>query len=481
MHAIKLEKFLELLSERIARLGENAHESLPIQRVHRRDHGQSPNELRDEPELVQILRGRLGEQVVLIDDVAAVIDVEPDRTDPNTLVDDVLQPSECPRDDEENVRRVNLQEVLVRVLASTLGRHRGSRPLEDLQQGLLDALTRHITGDGGILGLAGDLVDLVNVDDSGFGAFDVEISGLDEFEENVLHVLTDIPGFRESCGVRHGEWHIEPARQGLGKIRLATSSRSQQQDVRLAQFDVVVLGTSGVGHLGGGVDALVVVVHRHGEGTFCSFLTNDVGVEEFAHFPWPRKILQGGRLGRLGKFLLDDLIAQVDALITDVHPGPGNEFLHEFLTLATEGALEQITALSQTRHAVSTHQDQMYSSRGTLKNTFYRSMNFSSRCGPDKNLELSVDETTAWGTQGGGQLRCPPPSARAQAITASQATPKISSMRPYSLASGAVRYLSRSTSLDTCSTLCPVASESMVSMRRRIRWISLSRISMSVA
>ena len=123
MHAIKLEKFLELLSERIARLGENAHESLPIQRVHRRDHGQSPNELRDEPELVQILRGRLGEQVVLIDDVAAVIDVEPDRTGPNTLVDDVLQPSECPRDDEENVRRVNLQEVLVRVLASTLGRH----------------------------------------------------------------------------------------------------------------------------------------------------------------------------------------------------------------------------------------------------------------------------------------------------------------------------------------------------------------------
>jgi hypothetical protein len=48
--------------------------------------------------------------------------------------------------------------------------------------------------------------------------------------------------------------HVENARERLGEQRLARSRGANQQDVRLGEFDLVVLGLM--------VEALVVVVHR---------------------------------------------------------------------------------------------------------------------------------------------------------------------------------------------------------------------------
>ena len=84
--------------------------------------------------------------------------------------DDVLEPGERAGHDEQHVRRVDLDELLVRMLAAALRRNRGDRALEDLQQRLLHALARDVARDRRVLGLAGDLVDLVDVDDAGLGA-----------------------------------------------------------------------------------------------------------------------------------------------------------------------------------------------------------------------------------------------------------------------------------------------------------------------
>src|SRR5207248_2628303 len=77
--------------------------------------------------------------------------------------------------DEEDVRRVDREELLVRVLAAALRRHRRDRSLEDLQERLLDALTRHVARDRRVVRLARDLVDLVDVDDPGLGLLVVEV------------------------------------------------------------------------------------------------------------------------------------------------------------------------------------------------------------------------------------------------------------------------------------------------------------------
>jgi hypothetical protein len=52
-------------------------------------------------------------------------------------------------------------------LRAALGRDGRRRAFEDLQQRLLHALARHVAGDGREPRLAGDLVDLVDVDDAG--------------------------------------------------------------------------------------------------------------------------------------------------------------------------------------------------------------------------------------------------------------------------------------------------------------------------
>ena len=57
-------------------------------------------------------------------------------------------------------------EFLVGMLASALRRNIRDRAFENLQKRLLHSFTGDVAGDGGVLVLAADLVDLVDVDDS---------------------------------------------------------------------------------------------------------------------------------------------------------------------------------------------------------------------------------------------------------------------------------------------------------------------------
>ena len=131
---------------------------------------------------------------------------------PQALFDDRVQPGEGATDDEQHVRGVDLNELLVRVLASTLGRNRCRCSLEDLQQRLLHTFTADIPGDRRVLALASHLVDLVDVDDAGLRPIDVVVSRLDELEQDVLNILADVPGFGESRRVGDRERHVQNPR-----------------------------------------------------------------------------------------------------------------------------------------------------------------------------------------------------------------------------------------------------------------------------
>ena len=75
------------------------------------------------------------------------------------------------------------------------------RALEDLQQRLLDALAGDVARDRRVVGLARDLVDLVDVDDPGLGLLDVVVGGLDQLQQDVLDVLADVAGLGQRRGV----------------------------------------------------------------------------------------------------------------------------------------------------------------------------------------------------------------------------------------------------------------------------------------
>ncbi len=124
-----------------------------------------------------------------------------------------------------------------------------------------------------VVRLAGDLVDLVDVDDAGLRAG--HIAGrLDQAEQDVLDILTDVAGFGQRGGVGDRERNIEQPGQGLGQQRFAAAGRADEQDVALLELDLIIAVVIELG-----VDALVVVVDRHGEDPLGAVLADDILVQ----------------------------------------------------------------------------------------------------------------------------------------------------------------------------------------------------------
>ena len=290
---------------------EDLHQRVLEERRHRAHHGQAADELGDEPELDQVLGQHVAQDLAVVALLAVHLGPEADAALADAPLDQLVQPGERAAADEQDVRGVDLDELLVRVLAPALGRHRGRRALEDLEQRLLHALARHVAGDGRVLALAGDLVDLVDVDDPGLGPLHVVVGRLDQLQQDVLDVLAHVARLGQRGGVGDGEGHVEHAGQGLGQQRLAAAGGPEQQDVGLGQLDAVLLRRRA------GLHPLVVVVDGDREDLLGVLLPDDVVVEEVEDLAGLGQVLEA-QLGGLVTLLGDDVVAQVDALVADV-------------------------------------------------------------------------------------------------------------------------------------------------------------------
>ena len=123
-HPVQLEEFLKLAGQSIARLGQNANQGFAVERVHGRNHWQTSDELWNKPKLVKVLWAHQAEGFGPLNDLARTrIIVESQRTSTDPLGDDVFQTGEGAPHDEQDVGGIDLDEVLLRMFASTLGRH----------------------------------------------------------------------------------------------------------------------------------------------------------------------------------------------------------------------------------------------------------------------------------------------------------------------------------------------------------------------
>ncbi len=100
-------------------------------------------------------------------------------------------------------------------------------------------LRRRRPGDGGRVGLAGDLVHFVDVDDAPGGLLHVVIRHLEQVEDDVLHILAHIARFRQGGGVGNvkGTFNIL-ARVWASRV-LPEPVGADEQDVALLEFHPV--------------------------------------------------------------------------------------------------------------------------------------------------------------------------------------------------------------------------------------------------
>ncbi len=164
----------------------------------------------------------------------------------------------------------------------------------------------------GILVLAADLVDLVDVDDPLLALLDVAARRLQQLEDDVLDVLADVARLGEGRGVDNREGDGEELGERLREERLAGAGRTDEQDVRLGQLDFVPAA-----RLLLDLDALVVVVDRDRELLLGLFLADDVLVEELLDFlgDGQRRARAAARLEAV--VVGDDVVTDLDAFIAD--------------------------------------------------------------------------------------------------------------------------------------------------------------------
>src|SRR5690606_31875683 len=130
-----LEQALVLLDQRVLRLGQDLDQRILVEVFQRRQNRQTADEFRDEAELHQVLRLEVAQ-----DFADAAIFRRANRraeADGSLLAaggDDLVETGEGAAADEQDVRRVDLQEFLLRMLAAALRRHGGNRAFHDLQK-----------------------------------------------------------------------------------------------------------------------------------------------------------------------------------------------------------------------------------------------------------------------------------------------------------------------------------------------------------
>ena len=136
---------------------------------------------------------------------------------------------------------------------------------------LLDPFAGHVAGNRRVVGLARDLVDLVDVHDARLRLLHVVVALLQKFLNDVLDILSDVARLRQRRGVGDGERNVEEASQCFREQSLPAAGRADQKNVALGKLHLLDLDPR--------FKPLVMVVHGNGENLLGMELADDVVVE----------------------------------------------------------------------------------------------------------------------------------------------------------------------------------------------------------
>ena len=175
---------------------------------------------------------------------------------------------------------------------------------------------------------------LVDIDDAALRQLNVEVCRLQQAQENVLDILADIARLGERGRIGNGERNVQDFGERLRKERFAAARRADEQDIALLQLHIGVAAVE---------NALVMVIHRHGQGDLRLILTDDITVHIFLDLFRRGQMIGNGQLGAAGliHLLVQDRAAQLHAFVADIGIRSGHDALDLCLRLAAEGASDE--------------------------------------------------------------------------------------------------------------------------------------------
>ncbi|OAV65007.1 hypothetical protein Barb6_03019 [Bacteroidales bacterium Barb6] len=162
--------------------------------------------------------------------------------------------------------------LLVGMLATALRRDVHDRTFQQFQQSLLYTLPAHVTGDRGVIPLAGNLVKFINKDDAALGSRHVIVGNLQQAGQQTFNVLSHITGFGEHRSINNGKGHMQQLGYRPRQQCFPRTGSPHHNNVGLLYFHIVRR------HLLR--DALIMVIDRHGKPSLGVILSDDILIQK---------------------------------------------------------------------------------------------------------------------------------------------------------------------------------------------------------
>ena len=211
-----------------------------------------------------------------------------------SLLDDILKIREGSSADKQNISCIDCHHRYHSILAGCTYRNLNFASLQKFQKSLLNSLSTYISLVGVLL--LGDLVNLVDEDDSVFCFLHIIVSCRKKLGNNTLNIITDISCLCKGCRVCDGKRHLKKFCKHFYKICFTAASRSDHQHIGFLDFNIV--------H-GICCHSLIMIIYCYRHYFLGIFLTDHIFIQCGLDLVRCRNVLKiDHRLRRL-RFLLD--------------------------------------------------------------------------------------------------------------------------------------------------------------------------------
>ena len=165
-----------------------------------------------------------------------------------------------------------MYQFLIRMFASSVRGNVHDRSFQHFEQALLHSFTAHIAGDGHVLGLTGNLIDLIDEDDTSLRFLHIIIGILQQSYEQGLHIFSHIPGLCQRGSIADSEGHLQHFGDCAGEQGLTGTGGTDEQDIRFLDLHIIV--RQFLQH------PFVMVVNGYGQEALGFILADDIQVQE---------------------------------------------------------------------------------------------------------------------------------------------------------------------------------------------------------